>query len=141
MAKITLSDVAPAEAVHFTFAGGEFDLGGSGKKSYETSDSGVIGEALAHPWLSVEFPKVEAVATETPSPFPAPKDDPMSREGSIDANDPAEVAKANEAQAAPQENLVALDVGKTQTEAVSTGPVAETLAADDTSKTSEKAGK
>lgn len=138
MAKITLSDVAPAEAVHFTFAEDEFDLGGSGKKPYETDHAGTLSEAITHPWLNVEFPAVTVDAPEPISGFPDAADDPMSAEGSIDFNDPTVVAEAEAAKSDDDPAPVALDAGKVQTEPVTTGAVAETLAADDTSKTFDK---
>jgi hypothetical protein len=62
-------------------------------------------------------------------------DDPLSAANSV-ANDP-EAARAAQVE---REDFqpVALDAGETQTEVVTTGAVAETLAADNTSKTSEK---
>ena len=54
------------------------------------------------------------------------------------ANDPDEVRKAEAAKAANNINPVALDAGEKQTDVVETGIIAETLAADDSSKTKEK---
>lgn len=112
--KIFLSDLAPAETVHFTFASAEFDL--SGKKSYTTEDPAVIGEATAHYWLRVESPSGDA------------------EHAAIAAGTSLEEQEA-------ERGAVAIDAGKEQTEVVVTGDVAETLAADHTSKTAAKAEK
>jgi hypothetical protein len=106
MAKIVHSDDAPTEAVHYSLAGVEFDLGGkSDAAAYETDDAEVISNAAVHPWLAVEFDPVD-VAAET-----AATDD--------DAN----------------LNRTALDAGLDQNESVSIEAgnvvIAETLAADD----------
>lgn len=53
MATITSSDLAPAEKVHYSLGGVEFDLEGS-KGSYETDDIEVVRNARTHPWLKVE---------------------------------------------------------------------------------------
>lgn len=139
MAKITLSADAPAEAVHFTFAGDEFDL--SGKKKYETTDDAVIGNALVHPWLSVEFPEVEIVQGAFHDQL-APEDDALTAKGrKVNPNDP-EAARAAEAAKTVDDSVpVALDAGLTQTEVVTAGDTALTLAADPTSKTSDKVDK
>lgn len=134
MAKIVHSEQAPAEAVHYTFAGVEFDI--SGKGSYETTDPVVIGAAEAHPWLTVKRDPEELIQGAYREQV-APEDDPLSAVTSK-ANDP-EAAAAAQAEADAVQP-VALDAGQTQTEVVETGGVAETLAADDASKTSEKKG-
>lgn len=54
MATISHSDLAPSEKVHYSLAGGEFDL--TAKGSYETDDELLISNAQAHPWLKVDFP-------------------------------------------------------------------------------------
>lgn len=134
MAKIVLSDAAPSESVHFSFAAVEFDL--SGKKSYKTDDLEVISNATAHPWLSVELDEGVSVDPEYVDQID-PKDDPLSAVNQK-ANDPAAIKAAKDEAAAEEANPVAIDAGETQTEVVTTGDVAETLAADPTSKTSEK---
>lgn len=102
------SDLAPAEAVHYTFSTAEFDLGGRTKK-YVTDDLDVVREASTHPWLSVApDPDAENQAAE---PVGALDDDSQN---------------------------VAIEAGLTQTVEVTTEEVAETLAADSTSKTSKK---
>lgn len=133
MAKISHSDRAPAEAVHYTFASGEFDL--SGKKSFTTKDSALIAEAQVHPWLDVKVDEADLVIG-TYAQAVKPEDDPLSAVNSI-ANDPKEARKAEAAKASAY-NPVAIDAGEVQTEVVETGGVAETLAADDTSKTHDK---
>lgn len=134
MAKIVHSEAAPAESVHYNLAGVEFDL--SGTKSYETLDPAVISNALAHPWLDVKYDKVDVVQGAYVDQI-RPEDDPLSAVNSV-ANDP-EAARAAEAEkAAAFGQPVALDAGLDQKKVVETGPVAETLAADETSKTSTK---
>lgn len=133
MAKIVHSDAAPAESVHYTFAAGEFDI--SGKKAFTTKDPSLVAEAQVHPWLDVKIDEADLVIgsyVETVKP----EDDPLSAVNSI-ANDPDEARKAEAAKAADF-NPVALDAGEVQTQVVETGGVAETLAADETSKTSDK---
>lgn len=129
MAKIVHSEAAPAEAVHYSFAGVEFDLGGSKKNSsFESDDPVLLGNALAHPWLEVEYPEVELVSGTYVDQL-APEDDHLSAAGQkVNPNDP-EAAKAATEAAAPDEP-VAIEAGKTQTDPVVTGRVAETLAAD-----------
>ena len=73
MAKIVHSDAAPSEAVHYSLANVEFELGGR-KKSYSTDDAGVLSNAEAHPWLRVER---DAPADSVEEPQVAPtSDDP-----------------------------------------------------------------
>jgi hypothetical protein len=56
MATISHNDLAPAEAVHYSLAGAEFDLEGS--DTFETDDHEVIRNAVAHPWLQIEYAEV-----------------------------------------------------------------------------------
>lgn len=95
--EIRLSDLAPDEAIHFSFSTDEFDL--SGKKVYKTSDEQVIAEADTHEWLSVTRPAVDEDALLGAFREQlAPQDDHLSSLGSpIDPNDPAEVEKAEAA--------------------------------------------
>lgn len=138
MAKIVLSDTAPSEAVHFVFGGAEFDLGGSKKKTYETDDADVLSNAEAHPWLTVQRDPVETIQGAYVDQI-APKDDPFAVEGQpIDPNDPDAARAAEAKKAADAGTLVAIEAGETQTEVVTAGPVAETLAADPDAKTDEK---
>lgn len=136
MATISPNDSAPAEVVHYTFAAGDFKLGGRSKK-YETDDPALISEAYTHPWLTVEEPVVEPVVGSYVEQV-APADDPMSRVN-YTGNDPEMARAAEEAKAEGRENLVGIQAGLTQTEVVEAGPIAQTLAADPDSKTSEKA--
>lgn len=137
MAKIVHSEAAPSEAVHYTFAGVEFDLGGR-KKAYESNDATVLANAEAHPWLAVEREEVEVVQGAYVEQL-APKDDHLSAVGAaINPNDPAEARKAEAAKRGEDIEPVAIDAGEAQTEVVETDGVAETLAADPTSKTDEK---
>lgn len=135
MAKIVHSDTAPAETVHYSFAGGEFDLGGRSKR-FETDDAGLIAGAEAHPWLTVEYDVVEPIQGAYREQL-LPEEDAMSAVNSI-ANDPEEARKAEQAKMEQTDNPVAVDAGETQTEVVTTSEVAETLAADPTSKTAKK---
>jgi hypothetical protein len=140
MAKIVHSDAAPAEAVHYSFAGVEFDLGGS-NKAFETDDPSVISNARVNPWLSVEVDPASVVQGTYVQQID-PKNDPLSAVGSINANDPEEVRKAEAAKSdSGKTQDVAIDAGKTQTKPVVTGDVAETLAADESSKTNDKVEK
>jgi hypothetical protein len=58
MAKITHSELAPAEKVVYTLANEQFEL--TAKGTHETDDPIVISNAIAHPWLEVEHDAVEA---------------------------------------------------------------------------------
>lgn len=70
MATISLNDSAPkADGVHFSFAGEDFDLKGSG--TYDTDTAVVVTAATEHPWLDV---KLDLPADEHP--------------GELDQNDP-----------------------------------------------------
>ncbi len=69
MAKIVANEHAPNEESYFSVPGAEFAL--SRGEAYETDDQGVLVEALAHPWLSVEYDADEA-------PHPAWRDDGLS---------------------------------------------------------------
>ncbi len=135
MATISSNDSAPAEVVHYTFAGGDFKLGGR-TKTYKTDDPALISEAYAHPWLTVEVDAVEPVVGAYVEQV-LPKDDPMSRMN-YTGNDPDEARAAEKAKADSRENLVGIEAGLDQNEAKTVGPIAQTHAADPGSKTSEK---
>lgn len=129
MAQIVLSDIAPSDAKHFSLANENFDV------PYETDDSVVIGNALAHPWLDVNFPKVEVVEGDDLSTSVAPADDPLSGSHSL-ANDPDAVRAALvEANAS---DPVAIDAGLDQNKPVEVDGVAVTLAADEDTDTASK---
>lgn len=138
MAKITHSDLAPDEVVHYDLAGVEFELGGSGKGSYETTDRTVIASAEIHPWLSVEYPKVELIQGQVRSTLADhPELDPLSGVGPNAgiANDPEEIRKIEEAKVEAFATPLAVDANLDQGEAVTIGedgaaPVDVTLAAD-----------
>lgn len=54
MAKISISELAPTgEPIGFSLGATEFSLEGPAA-SFETNDVEVIGNALAHPWLTVK---------------------------------------------------------------------------------------
>lgn len=144
MAKIVLSELAPDEAVHFSLGNAEFDLGGkSGKKSFETADREVLGNAASHPWLSVETdPADELGGLFVPHGVPADQD-VLSAQGprAADAFDPAKVRAALEAQGAVTEEPqpVAIDAGLPQSEPIVEDGVAKTLAADETHEPAKSA--
>jgi hypothetical protein len=127
MPTIKSSDLAPSGAVHYTLANAEFDLGGSGKKTFETEDADTIANALAHPWLVVEYPKAD-VPVGVYVDQVDPKDDPLSArfEGTVEESERSPSAGEN----TPIEP-VAIDAGEDQGEVVKSGRVSETLAAAD----------
>lgn len=136
MARILHSDDAPSEAVHYSFAGVEFDLGGSNKGSFETDDPIALLNAESHPWLKVE--REEAVLLQGKYRDQLdPRKDPLSIFNSV-ANDPEAVRKAAEERDEAVIDQLAIDAGLDQKEPVSIGPVDETLAAHDSSKTAQK---
>jgi hypothetical protein len=139
MAQIVLNDTAPAEAIHFSLAQAEFDLGGkSDAQSYDTTDPIVLANAQAHPWLTVEADEgVEYVSDDT-SRQVAPEDDPMSAVNSV-AFDLDEIRKVEDAKRAAYDQPLAVDAGLDQGEVVMTGPVAETLAADEDHESAKSA--
>lgn len=130
MAKIVHSEAAPSEAVHYSFAGVEFDLGGK-SQAFETTDPVVLSNAEAHPWLAVERDEADLVRGEYRDTLD-PKDDVLSAVNSV-ANDP-EAARAASAPVVEVIAPLAVDAGKDQDKPVKTGRVAETLAADNSDK-------
>lgn len=132
MAKIVPSDNAPSETVHYTFAGAEFDLGGSGKgskRAYESTDPTILSNAEAHPWLAVERPEVQPVSGAYVEQI-APEDDPLSAVND-NANDPEAVKATEDAKLTDSGGSpTAVDAGLDQDKVVETGGVAETIAAD-----------
>ena len=128
MATIVPSKLHPDEEVLHQLAQDSFKLDAGG--SYETEDRGVISNAVAHPWLDVEYPDVKVEGHYRPNAVD-PDKDVLSAETSI-AFDPEEIekalAEANEVEAAP----VAIESGLDQDKDISRGGVAFTLAADDT---------
>lgn len=138
MAKISHSDSAPAEKVHYTFANAEFDL--SGSSTYETEDASLLASAEAHPYLKVTREPVEVVQGAYRQQL-RPEEDHLSGVGGINPNDPDEARKAEEAKRVALDNPVALDAGLTQTKPVEVSGTAVTLAADETSKTHDKTEK
>jgi len=57
MAKISPSELHPAETIVHTLANEQFKL--TAKGTYETDDPIVISNAEVHPWLNVEYDAVE----------------------------------------------------------------------------------
>lgn len=137
MAKIVLSDQAPSgESIHFSLANVDFDLGGSGKgskKSYDTDDRTVLSNAAVHPWLAVEYDQVDEVGLAAPSTQVAPQDDVQSAAGprANIAFDADEIRKVEEAKVNDVGAITGLNANLDQDEPVTTGPVAETVAATD----------
>lgn len=128
MAKIVSSEAAPNEAVRYSFAGAEFELEGEGA-SFESTDSAVLGNAEAHPWLKVEREPGEVVHGEYRD-FLAPEDDALSAVNSV-ANDP-EAARAALPSSEEDDERVAVQAGRDQAEKVEVAGIAETIAADTT---------
>lgn len=134
MAKIVLSELAPAEAVHFSFAEGEFTLGGkSDAKAFETTDRALLSNAAGHPWLDVQYDESEAVDPTFVDNQVRPEDDVLSASGprANDAFDPEKIKAAEDAKREAVSQPVAIEAGLDQTEEISLGDVAETVAADD----------
>lgn len=129
MAKIVHSDAAPAEKVHYTFAGVEFDLGGSAKKdqAFDSDDPTVLASAEVHPWLTVERDPSDFVEGDYVQLLD-PKDDVLSSLNSV-ANDPEAARRAKEAAGEDVPQPVAIEAGLNQSEPVVEAGVAETTAA------------
>lgn len=134
---IVPSDLAPSEVVHYSFAGVEFDLGGSGKgsvKKYETSDPSVVSNASVHPWLTVEAPSEDATPAFLET-LVRPEDDTQGALGpnAGDAFDQEKIAAIEDAKAQNVGLVVAVDAGLDQGEEHTNddGTVAETLRAAD----------
>lgn len=134
MAKITLSDLAPSEAVHFSFAEGDFTLGGkSDAKSYESDDRALLSNAEAHPWLQVEYDEGDAAPVYPDTTLP-PTEDNQSAQGPV-AHIPFDVAAIKEFEDSKHPGEVptlAIDAGLDQSEKIVEGDAAKTLAADPT---------
>ena len=131
MAKIVPSPSAPSQAFRLTLGATSFELDGSKKtSSYETDDPVVIANARAHSWVDVVAKKADIVVGGYKQILD-PKLDPLSaqHEDSKKALDP------EAARAALREELavhpVAIDAGLDQDKVVTSGPVAETVAAAD----------
>lgn len=132
--KITFSDGAPAEAARFTFATTSFEL--VGKKAYETDDPEIIEAAETHDWLKVTRSPNEIVIGAFHDQL-KPEDDHLASLGSPNnPNDPDEARAAEEAKYEDEVVPVAIDASEPQKTVVFDGPIAKTLAADPTSKTS-----
>lgn len=129
MAKIVLSDTAPSDAKSFSLANSNFEV------PHETDESLVLSNAAVHPWLNVEYEKVEAISGVFIDRSVAAKDDAMSAENSV-ANDPEAVRKFAEEQAVAFGRPLAVEAGLDQDKAKTVGKgddkVAITLAADET---------
>ena len=129
MAKIVANEHAPAEELVYSIPGAEFSLKQGG--SYETSDQAVLVEALAHPWLSVEYDEAEQAV-------PAWRDDTLSAEeealaaGNSEAFDPEAIKRDREAVLGDgtDYDATAIDAGLDQDEVHEAGGVATTFAAD-----------
>lgn len=129
MATIVPSELHPDEEVTHQLAQDSFKLGG-GSDSYETDDRAVIGNAIAHPWLEVEYDDTEVVGHYRPDSI-EPSKDVLGAEASI-AFDPKEIEAALAEDDEVEEGRVAIESGLDQDKSVEKGGVAFTLAADDT---------
>jgi hypothetical protein len=141
MAKIVPSTLAPSKQFRITFASASFALDGAKKSAYETDDPAVIAEARAHPWLEVQTAKSDLVTGEVKT-WIDPKTDPLSAQHP-DARKALDPKAAREALAkglaVPH---VAINAGLDQDEVVTSGPVAETVAAaDKAEKAADKTSK
>lgn len=122
--KIVLSELAPADAKFFSLANDEIEV------PFETNDTEIISNAVAHPWLDVEREEsVDDFDAGSRTTFPA--DDPdLSK-----ANDPEAVAAEREAREVEFAHATAIDAGLDQGDVEFVGDedheVAVTLAADD----------
>lgn len=130
MAKIVLNDTAPKDAKSFALAGANFEV------PYETTDAEIVSNAVAHPWLEVQFPEVESFAGSYRDTQVNPADDAFSAQNSK-ANDPEAVraALAEEDSSTPLAVDAGLDQNKAKTVGSGDGKVAVTLAADETDST------
>ena len=133
MATIVPSKQHPDEEVLHQLAQDSFKLSAGG--SYETDDRAVITNAVAHPWLEVEYPDLEVEAHYRPDSI-EPSKDALGAEKSI-AFDPDKIAAALEDQAEAVESPVAIESGLDQDRKVEKGGIAFTLAADDSDETDE----
>lgn len=145
MAKIVASKIAPDE--EFTVSVGA----GLMKPGDTTDDRNLLIEAEVHPWLAVEYDKVEMLGGDVIPPSVDPKEDPLSIQGPQAALpfDP-EAVKADTDKVLRGEALApaAVDAGLNQDEVKMDGPIATTLAAVEkqtekaqTTTKNEKAGK
>lgn len=142
MAKIVLSDLAPAEAIHFSLGNAEIDLGGkSGKQSVETDDRELLSNAVAHPWLTVEVDPAEEAGGQFADPHVPAEEDPQSaaNQRAHDAFDVEKIRATEEAKHPEAEAPVAIESGLDQTTEVKVGDVAETVAADETHEPAKSA--
>ena len=133
MATIVPSKLHPDEEVLHQLAQDSFKLGASG--SYETEDRAVISNAVAHPWLEVEYPDLEVEAHYRPDTI-EPSKDALGAQKSI-AFDPDKIAAALEEARETVESPVAIESGLDQDREVEKGGIAFTLAADDANDTDE----
>jgi hypothetical protein len=130
MAKIVLNDAAPSDdTLAFSFAGVEEAF----QAPYETDNREAISNALAHPWLEVEYDAEDVVDPDEFDTRLRPEDDALSAVNDH-SNDPDAVRAEIERRRAERGDVTPLAVEPTldQDEPVKEGPVAVTLAADET---------
>jgi hypothetical protein len=147
MAKISHSDLAPDEAVHYDLAGVEFDLGGSGGSSFETDDRTVLANAQIHPWLTVEYEKEVLIAGRIRSGLSDhPELDPLSDQhpNAKEAFDADAIKAVEESKVEADMSHLAVDANLDQGEEQSvgderTGEIAVTLAADESHEPAKSA--
>lgn len=130
MATISPNDHAPDEAVHYSLANADLDLGPG--ESFDTNERDILSAADVHPWLTVEYPVLDEADIPHRDPFVPFDEDPL---GGLNAEVPFdldEVIKAEGEKLAEYQPL-AVEPQLDQSEPVVEGGIARTLAADDTS--------
>jgi hypothetical protein len=140
MAKIVASKIAPDEEFVVSVGPGLIKPGDT------TDDRTLIIEAEAHPWLDVEYDKVELLGGDVIPPSVDPKKDPLSIQGPNAALpfDPEAVkADTDKVLVVPTLAPTAIDAGLDQDKNKVEGGVAKTVAADEarTEKADEKTNK
>jgi hypothetical protein len=130
MAKIVPSDEAPNETVLFALAGTEpFELDAGG--SLDDPSREQVVEAEVHPWLDVVYDQEEGVDPYFREIHPTPAEDHLSAQNDV-SFDPQKVEEDRQAVLGQDDAPVAVESGKDQTEPVTSGGIAETVAAIDT---------
>ena len=125
MAKIVLSDDAPKGNLRFSLGNAEIE-----KVPVETNDSVLISNAEAHPWLAVEYDKVEELSEVAGTLQLPPEDDALSAQNSV-ANNPDEVRKELARRTGVESDPTAIDAGLPQSKPIETDAGVDlTIAAD-----------
>lgn len=143
MAKIVASKNAPDADFTVTYGVGQVAISGK-SRSVTSDDRALLAEAANHPWLAVEWDKVEMLGGEVIPPSVDPKKDPLSAQNPDSAlvNDPDAVRAAQEAARVDTTVGPAIEPTLDQDKVIVEGGVDKTLAADEkTTTTTEKASK